>query len=42
MNYEYPNPYSFGDTVKMDKIIRQEKEDQKKEELNQELKNDGK
>lgn len=37
MTYEYPNdPYSWGNTDRMDRMIKQEKEDCKKEELEKE------
>jgi hypothetical protein len=32
-DYNPPNPYSFGDTVKMSKMITKEKEELKKEEI---------
>ena len=41
MTYEYPdNPYSFGNTDRMDRIIKQEKEAIKRKEIEEELKNE--
>ena len=36
--YEPPNPHSFGDTGKMYRIQKQEKEDFKRKEMQEELK----
>ena len=34
--YDPPNPYSFGDTAKMERMMKKEKENFKREELQKE------
>ena len=41
MTYEYPNnPYSFGNTSNLDRMIQKEKEDLKRKEIEEDLKNE--
>ena len=35
-DYNPPNPYSFGDTVRMERMLKQDKEAFKREELEKE------